>query len=547
MSDNRHFDQLVAAGKPVGEVIAVDRFMIRVKGMQPCNLHALIMFEDGSKGYVHHIFDDYMVILHLGTKTIRVGSICVIQHEALVTKVGKDFIGRVVSVTGEPLDGKGPIAADGVLPVFSPAPMLYERELLDKPLETGVTILDTLFALMRGQRIAVLGDGKSGKSTLSTQLAINQKNTDITTIYVLIAKRRTDIDMLISRLEANDALKKTIVVVSTMSDSLVHSFLAPYVGCAMAEYLWQHLNQDALIIYDDLTAHAHAYREMALLTGSSPGRDSYPGDMFYVHSSLLERAGKLNRNHKTLTSIPMVFAASGDIAAYLPTNIMSITDGQWILDMKIFRDTMRPAVNAGLSVSRVGGRGQTKRQQNQAGALFKAITAHHTAQEFARFGSELAVSAQTDLIRGELLYKVLNQVPGETYNFKEQTLMLDVCLNITAQEQVNVEALKKNVREFGAQLKDDDSNFDQLRDEIKKHSLIDVAKKPTPAPAAAAGADGQKPAAAEDAKPEAAKKEATDSKDADKDKDKKDAPKAEDHKAEDAQSDAKHKEAEAKQ
>lgn len=500
MSDNRHFEQLIAAGKPVGEVVAVDRFMVKVKGMQPCNLHALIMFEDGSKGYVHRIYDDHMVILHLGTQTVRVGTTCVVQHEELVTKVGKDFVGRVVSVTGEPLDGKGPIAADGVLPVFAPAPMLYERELLDKPLGTGVTILDTLFALMRGQRIAVLGDGKSGKSTLATQLAINQRDTDITTVYVLIAKRRTDIDMLLSRLEANDALKKTIVVVSTMSDSLVHSYLAPYVGCAMAEYFWQHLDQDALIVYDDLTAHAHAYREMALLTGSSPGRDSYPGDMFYVHSSLLERAGKLNRNHKTLTSIPMIFAASGDIAAYLPTNVMSITDGQWILDMKIFRDTMRPAVNAGLSVSRVGGRGQTKRQQAQAGALFKAITAHHTAQEFARFGSELAVSAQTDLVRGELLYKVLNQIPGETYNFKEQTLILDVCLNITLEEQVNVEAMKKAVRDLAKQLKDDDSNFDALRDQLKKASLINIAKKPATAPAAAA-------APAEAAKPEATPKE----------------------------------------
>lgn len=496
MSDNKHFDQLVAGGKPVGEVIAVDRFMVRVKGLQPCNLHALVMFEDGSKGYVHHIFEDYLVILHLGTKTVRVGSTCVIQHEQLVTKVGKDFIGRVVSVTGEPLDGKGPIAADGVLPVFSPAPMLYERELLDRPLETGVTILDTLFALMRGQRIAILGDGKSGKSTLATQLAINQRETDITTIYVMIAKRRTDIDMLLARLEANDAMKKTIVVVSTMSDSLVHSFLAPYVGCAMAEYLWMHLNQDALIVYDDLTAHAHTYREIALLSGSSPGRDSYPGDMFYVHSSLLERAGKLNRNHKTLTSIPMVFAASGDITAYLPTNIMSITDGQWILDMKIFRDTMRPAVNAGLSVSRVGGRGQTKRQKKQAGQTFKALTAYAQAQEFARFGSELAVAAQRDLAVGELLYKILNQIPGETYNFAEQTLMLDICLNFEAGEQVNVEALKKNVKELSRQLTDidDDNQFNSVRDMVKLKSLVEIkgVAKPaaTPAPAASGG---QKP------------------------------------------------------
>ncbi len=506
MSDNKHFDQLVASGKPVGEVIAIDRFMIEVRGLQPTNLHALIMFQDGSKGYVHNIFEDHVVILHLGTKTLRVGMTAVVQYEKLVAKVGKDFIGRVVSVTGEPLDGKGPIAADGVLPVFAPAPMLYERELLDKQLETGITVLDTLFALMRGQRIAILGDGKSGKSTLATQLAINQKNTDITTIYVMIAKRRTDIDTLLARLEANDAMKKTIVVVSTMSDSLVHSYLAPYVGCAMAEYLWQHLDQDALIVYDDLTAHAHTYREIALLSGMSPGRDSYPGDMFYVHSSLLERAGKLNRNHKTLTSIPMVFAASGDITAYLPTNVMSITDGQWILDMKIFRDTMRPAVSVGLSVSRVGGRGQTKRQQAQAGATFKALTAYGQALEFARFGSELAVSAQNDLSKGQLLYKILNQIPGETYSFAAQTLMLDICLNLQQGEQINVEALKKSVLELAPQLKPDDSNFDALRDELKSKSLVEVkkAEKPAPAPAATPPADAK----AEDKKPEPQKAEA---------------------------------------
>lgn len=475
MSDNRHFDQLITNGKPVGEVIAVDRFLVRIKGMQPVSLHSLVLFEDGSKGYVHHIYEDHVVVLHLGMQTVRVGMVAVVQHEKLVTKVGKDFIGRVVSVTGEPLDGKGPIAADAVWPVFNPAPLLYEREALDAQLETGVTAVDTLFPLMRGQRMALLGDGKSGKTTMATQIALNQKDTDIVVVYVLIAKRRSDVDQLLSRLQANDALKSAIVIVSTMSDSLIMSYLAPYVACSMGEYLWQQANQDVMVVYDDLTAHAHTYREIALLSGMSPGRDSYPGDMFYVHSSLLERAGKLNRNHKTLTAIPLVFAASGDITAFLPTNIMSITDGQWILDMNIFRDTMRPAISVGLSVSRVGGRGQDMRQKLLGGQMFKALTTYAQAQEFAHFGSELAVSARQDLARGELLYKMMNQLPGERYTTRAQTLMLDILLNIQEGEAISIEALKKNVVEAAAQYKED-KDFEPTRDALKIKSLVEVRK-----------------------------------------------------------------------
>ncbi|HUD05899.1 MAG TPA: sodium-transporting two-sector ATPase [Candidatus Saccharimonadales bacterium] len=471
MARNVDFDKLVAAGKSVGEIIAIERFLIKVKGLQPVNNRALVMFEDGSKGFVQHVFEDYVSVLHLGNKNLSVGMTVVEQHSELVTKAGKGYIGRVISVTGEPLDGKGPIVADAIWPVFSPAPMLYKRELLDTQLETGVTVLDSLFPLLRGQRIALLGDSKSGKTTLAIQTAINQRNTDAIVIYVLIAKSVKDIDSLITQLEAADALKNTIILVSTLSESLALSYLAPYVGCSMGEFLWQKLNQDVIVIYDDLTSHAQAYREIALLSGISPGRESYPGDMFYSHSSLLERAGKISDNHKSLTAVPLVLTPDGDITAYLPTNIMSITDGQWILDMQVFRNSIRPAVNVGLSVTRVGGRGQNTRQKNQGVQALKYLSAYDQAVEFSHFGSEMAGGAQKDLTRGNNLYGLFTQKANETYSLTAQQLMLDIVLNLGDDELVDIATLKSKVKDFASKMKDD-SDFDKLRDQLKAESLV---------------------------------------------------------------------------
>lgn len=472
------FQKLVANGNQVGEVIAVDKFLVKVRGLQPINTHAVVLFEDGSKGYVHHVYEDFVVILHLGSKLLPIGTVVVLQHSKLVTRVGKNYIGRVISVLGEPLDGKGPIEPDGTWPIFHDAPMLYERELLDTPLETGVTTLDVLYSLARGQRMAVLGDSKSGKSSLATQIAINQRSTDITTVYVLIGKRRADVIELLDRLESNNALDKTVVIVATMFESLVLNYLAPYVAASVGEYFWQQCDMDTLVIYDDLTSHAMAYREISLIAGVSPGRDSYPGDTFYIHSSLVERAGKLNRNHKTQTILPLVYAPGGDITAYLPTNVMSMTDGQWILDMEVFRETMRPAISTGLSVTRVGGAGHNKRQKALAVQTNKALAAFKEAEEYAHFGSELSPESEADLIKGKNIYTLFNQVVGETYNMLEQQLLLDIVVNLNPGESVDIGLMKKSVSEYSAMVGEDDDGTDTsktytaARDALKAKVLV---------------------------------------------------------------------------
>lgn len=476
MHENQTFQRLVEAGNLSGEVVASNSFMVEVKGLEGVRLGSQILFEDGQRGLVREAYKDRVILFNIDSEKMEPGTLAVVEQEELSVPVGKRLVGRVVSPMGEPLDGKGPIRTTASSGIFNEAPGIMARSPLNEQLATGVTAIDMFFPVVLGQRIAILGDSKSGKSTILSQLSANQTGTDRIVVYVLIGKRKADIEGLLSGLKASGAMDHTIVVLANIFDSLTQSYIAPYAACAMAEHLWND-GQDVIIVYDDLTSHAEAYRQLSLLQEVDPGRDSYPGDIFYAHSSLLERAGKLKKSGKTLTALPVVMTPSDDITSYLSTNIMSITDGQIILDLGVFRQGIRPAVNAGLSVSRVGGQAQTVRQKKLTGNLFQKLAKYHQAEEFSHFGARLSEEATVDLAIGKQIYEVLRQPPEERHSITEQQIMLETIMLGGGEIEIDIPGLKESAKTTASKVKDE-KDFDHIEAELlKKHASILKAKE----------------------------------------------------------------------
>jgi len=486
--DNSNFQRLVEADNLTGEVVAVNSFIIQVKGLEGVPLGAQVLFEDGQRAIVREAHGDQVTLFNIDTERMALGTLAVVENNTLSVPVGKGLIGRVVSPMGVPLDGKGPIKTTETSGIFNAAPGIMARSPLNEQLVTGVTAVDSFFPFTLGQRMAILGDSKSGKSTFLSQLAAMQSDGSQIVVYVLIGKRKVDVEKLLRNLSESGAMEHTIVVQADIFDSLTQSYLAPYAACAMAEHLWYGENgQNCIVIYDDLSSHAEAYRQLSLLQEVDPGRDSYPGDIFYAHSSLLERGGKLLSNMKSLTPLPVVLTPNDDITAYLSTSIMSITDGQIIFDLGIFRQGKRPAVNAGLSVSRVGGNAQTGRRKRLSGTLFKSLASYKQAEEFSHFSSQLSKETRHDLNIGKLINEILQQPPEELHSLAEQQLMLETVLISDGETAIDIPGLKQAVKKVAAEAKED-TDYDRIEADLLKQFTIkppEPAKSESPAEAPA--------------------------------------------------------------
>ncbi len=394
-----------------GKVILVGDGIARVYGLTNCMANELLKFEDGSFGMAQNLEEDTVSVAVLSNKNnIREGSSVERTGQVLSVPVGDKLLGRVVNALGEPIDGKGPIEYDATRPIESEAPGIIERESVNVPLQTGIKAIDSMIPIGRGQRELIIGDRQTGKTEIAIDTIINQKNTDVICIYVAIGQKSTSVAQLANELTRNGAMGYTIIVSASASESAPLQYIAPYSGCAMAEH-FREQGKDVLIIYDDLSKHAVAYRALSLLIRRPPGREAYPGDVFYLHSRLLERAACVAKEYGggSITALPIIETQSGDVSAYIPTNVISITDGQIFLETELFHSGIMPAINPGISVSRVGGSAQLKAMKKVSGELKLLYSQYRELQSFAQFGSDLDADTKARLALGERIVEVLKQ------------------------------------------------------------------------------------------------------------------------------------------
>ena len=407
----------------VGTVVTVGDGIAHIHGLENCMSGELLEFPGGVYGMAQNLEEDLVGAVILGSdQNIREGDTVKRTKRIVEVPVGEAMLGRVVDALGKPIDGKGPINPTESRPVECPAPGIIERAPVNVPLQTGIKAIDSMIPIGRGQRELIIGDRQTGKTAICLDTIINQKGTGVVCVYVAIGQKRSTVAQVAETLAKNGAMDYTCIVAATASESAPLQYIAPYAGCSIGEY-FMHKGKDVLVIYDDLSKHAVAYRALSLLLHRPPGREAYPGDVFYLHSRLLERAANI-QNGGSLTALPIIETQAGDVSAYIPTNVISITDGQIFLETELFNSGIRPAVNPGISVSRVGGNAQIKAMKKVAGTLKLAYSQYRELQAFSQFGSDLDADTKKRLNQGERIVEVLKQPQNSPIPVEKQVIII---------------------------------------------------------------------------------------------------------------------------
>ena len=435
--------------KEVGRVLSVGDGIAKVAGLKQVKYGEILLFTDNIRGMVLDLKKDYISCILFGDdRNIVQGSVVKRTGREAGIPVGDKYLGRVVNALGNPIDELGPIEAKQFRPLEEPAPSIMERSPVNKPLQTGILAIDSMFPIGRGQRELIIGDRQTGKSAIALDTILNQKGKNVICIYVAIGQKASSVAGIVEKLKKNDALKYSIVVSATASESAPLQYIAPYSACSLGEYFMRQ-GKDVLIVYDDLSKHAIAYRALSLLLERSPGREAYPGDVFYLHSRLLERSANL-LNGGSISALPIVETQAGDVSAYIPTNIISITDGQIFLESNLFNLGQRPAINIGLSVSRVGGDAQSKAMKKAAGSIRLDLAQYREMEVFMQFSSDLDDGTKRQLHYGQILMELLKQEQYHPYAMHEQVIILVCALNhlFDTYEIKNIKAVKNSLLEY---------------------------------------------------------------------------------------------------